>query len=81
MYDPFELPIMYKGQEILLPAQLFQHGYIHHFQVEVNGELLLFERDDEGSFRALIDPEKAQSSKIDRGLFEAIIKTLDQLLA
>lgn len=57
MYDEFELPVRYKNEELLFPAQLQQVGYTHRFRVDVYGEEVYYEPDEEGSYRALINPE------------------------
>lgn len=79
MYEAFELPVIYKDEELLLPAQLFQHGYVHRFQVEINSEKVLFERDDEGAFRALINPEEVNTSRLDKGLLQAVVAALEEI--
>jgi hypothetical protein len=58
MYDEFELPVRYRNEELLFPAQLQQSGYTHRFRVDVYGQEVFYEPDEEGSYRALIDPEK-----------------------
>ena len=80
MYDPFELPVLYNGEELVVPAQLLQRGYTPCFQIEVNGQQVLFERDDEGSYRALMDPETVQNTKVDRNFLQAIAEALELIL-
>lgn len=80
MYDPFELPVTLDGAEILVPAQLFQAGYLHRFEVEVAGRPVLFERDDSGAYRALVEPEGMSHFQArDIRLMEAIARTLEEL--
>jgi len=58
MFEVFDLPVSHKAQEILFPAQLVQAGYLHKFRVTVGDTDVFFEPDEEGSYRAVIDPEK-----------------------
>jgi hypothetical protein len=58
MYEVFDLPVKHRGHEILFPAQLVQAGYMHKFKVTVGDTEVLFEPDEEGTYRALIEPEK-----------------------
>lgn len=66
MFDAFDLPVEYKNETLMLPAQLVQSGYTHAFKVEVNGQEVLFEPDEEGSYRAVVKPEEMNESlKVD----------------
>jgi len=47
MDEPFDLPVNYKGDALLFPAQLKQHGYTHRFIVNVYGQDVYFEPDEE----------------------------------
>lgn len=58
MYDPFELPVSYKGEELLFPAELKQIGYTHAIVVDVYGQEVLFEPDEERNYRAVVKAEK-----------------------
>ena len=53
MNDPFNLPVTYKGTELGFPAQLLQLGYLHKFQVDVNGQMVMFEPDEDRNYRAI----------------------------
>ena len=55
MNEPFELPVSYKGEELLLPAQLLNYGYTHKFKVTVDEQEVLFEPDEERMYRAIVD--------------------------
>lgn len=79
MYEPFELPIDYKGEEQLFPAQLEQSGYTHRFRVHVNGQDIFFEPDEERNYRAVIDPEHLQKAPPIE-LLQAIATTLESLV-
>jgi hypothetical protein len=62
MQEPFDLPVNYKGQELFFPAQLQQSRYTYRFAVDVYGQEIFFERDDEGGYRALADPEQLEGA-------------------
>ncbi len=55
MNEPFELPVTYKGKDLLLPAQLLNYGYTHKFKVTVDEQEVLFEPDEERMYRAIVD--------------------------
>ena len=52
--DSFELPVAYKGQELCFPARILTAGFAPRFIVLVNEVEIIFERDDNGDFRALV---------------------------
>lgn len=79
MSESFELPVQYKGKELLLPAQLHQFGYSYKIEVEINGCSLFFERDDERNWRALIETEVHPNEKLGSELLEAIAASLEEL--
>jgi len=76
MNELFDLPVIYQGEELLLPAQLLQSGYIHRFRVEVNGQEVVFENDEEGNYRAMVDAEKV-TKQIDVELLKAIAEGIE----
>jgi hypothetical protein len=57
----FELPVSYKGEELAFYAQLFQLTYTYRFVVDVYGQEVLFERNEECNYMALIDLEQLVS--------------------
>jgi len=77
MAETFRLPVEYEGREEEYPAQIINHGYTQKVQVEVEGITVTFEPDEEGNYRALIDP--LISSSVDMGLLQAISETLGAL--
>ncbi|MGJ7032290.1 hypothetical protein [Niabella hirudinis] len=74
----FELPIPYKGEELLLKGRLVTFAYSYKFFVVVNGKELTFERDDEREFRVLVGARE-DSSAIDKELVKRIINALDKI--
>lgn len=81
MDEPFELPVSYKGEDRFFPAQLIQRGYTHQFQVAVYGQEVLFEPDEERTYRAIMDSTQLESNKpIDRELLQAIATAIEAIL-
>lgn len=81
MDDAFEIPVMYKDQELLFPSKLLTFGYVHKFQVDVFGQEFFFETDNNGAYRALIDPSNLeQAKKTDIELLKAIAAAIESIL-
>lgn len=80
MDDSFELPVTYNNHELLFPAQYLKLGYSYKIRVEIYGQAVLFEPDEERNWRALIDMEDLNKNKLDAGLLQAIIYALDKNL-
>jgi hypothetical protein len=76
--EEFELPVSVNGNEYLFPSKLVQFGFTYRIEVDVNGALISFERDEERYWRALIDAQ-TEKSNINSGLVNAIIQVLDSL--
>lgn len=56
MTEPFMLTVNYKGSGTDYPAQLMLLGYSHKFKVQVNGNEVYFEPDEEGLYRVVQMP-------------------------
>ena len=67
MDEPFDLPVTYKGEELLFPFELLMLGYTHKFQVEVNGQTILFEPDEERNDRAVVNAEQDGKQRVRYG--------------
>ena len=79
MEETFELPVMYENREILFPAELQQTGYTHRFRVEVAGQDVFFEPDEERNYRAVVNVE-TETNEISRDLLQAIAATIESLV-
>ena len=77
MNDPFTLPVVYKNETILFDAELIRVGYIHRVSVLIDGQLVLFEPDEERNYRAITTEEGLPKKEIDRNLLQAIVETLE----
>lgn len=80
MDDSFEIPVTYKGQDILFPASLITSGYTYKIQADVFGKLISFEPDEERNFRAVINMNDLDdSAKIDKELLREITQALESI--
>ena len=79
MDDTFELPVNYKNEELLFPAEFLRMGYSYKIKVDVYGQMILFEPDEERNWRAVVNTDDLRKMKTDRALIQAIIEILDQL--
>lgn len=81
MDELFEIPVKYKGKELLFTAKLLGFGYVYKFQVDVNGQEVFFEADDSGDYRAIIDTANLEAAmKIDVELLKAIAASFESIL-
>jgi hypothetical protein len=81
MYESFDLPVRVKGEELMLPARLVQYGYTHRFIVEVEGQEVAFEPDEERYYRALIDTNVMEQNKtLNIELLQAIAHSIETVI-
>jgi len=55
MNEPFNLSIVYKGEERELKARFERWGYTHRIAVLISETTVTFEPDEEGGYRALAE--------------------------
>lgn len=77
--EPFDLPVLYNGTELLFPAHLQQTGFSHRILVEINGTEVSFEPDEERNYRAVVDPEKLNKTP-DAGLLKAVAESIEAIV-
>jgi hypothetical protein len=81
MDDILQIPVTYKGQEIDFEAKLLNMGYMYKIQVDVYGQQVLFEPDEERNFRAMLDPNDLEKGNyIEVGLLKAIAEVLESVV-
>ena len=81
MEETFDLPVEYKGEQLMLKTSLLATGYIHKFNVEVDGQNIIFEPDEEKIYRAVINYEDIKKHKnIDGELLKAIFYAIEKLV-
>lgn len=82
MDEPFLIPVSYMGKELEYEGRLHLSGYLHKIEIDVEGISVMFEPDEERSYRALVSQEQMEKSKhLNAGLLEAIANQLDSLLS
>ena len=77
--DTLEIPLTFKNEELSLKAHVVRFGYVNHVIVDLGGTQITIERDEEGNYRALGNPEKMQASKVDVDLIKAVVGVLQSL--
>jgi hypothetical protein len=80
MDEPFDLPVTYKGEELLFHTRLLHVGYVHKFEVDVYGNLVYFEWDEERNIRALVDPVLVDNNMLKQDLLQAIAEAIEALI-
>ena len=58
-----ELPVLYKNKELVLPGKFLDYGYSSKIEIEIEGTKVLFERDEERHWKALISFEDIHANK------------------
>jgi hypothetical protein len=80
--DEFELPVTYKGKEVLFNSALQVTGYTHRFIVDIFGQSVIFEPDEERNYRAIISTEDLNSNKnIDPELLKIISEKITEIIS
>lgn len=75
------MPVTYKGREQIFKVTLQVFGYSYRLVVDVNGQAINFERDEERIFRAVLNYDDVENSdSVDRGLIEAIGESIREVL-
>jgi len=81
MDEQFELPVEYKGEELLFKTSLIITGYTHKFSVDINGQEVIFEPDEERNYRAVLNYDDISTSKnIDIELLKSIASAIEDLV-
>lgn len=80
MEDEFELPVQYKGNQLMFKASLLITGYTHKFKVEVGEQVVIFEPDEQREYRAVIPYEEIANQKnVDVELLKRIAEVIEHL--
>jgi hypothetical protein len=76
----FELPVTYKGKDLLFNGRLVAFAFSYKFYITIDERELVFERDDHGEFRVM-KPENmlGEQIPIDSGLITEIIAVLEAI--
>lgn len=76
--DTFEIPVLYKGKDMIFPAEVIRYGYVHRIQVDVKGQIIFLEKDEEGNYRAIA--AETNTKDLERELIVAIVYSVETLL-
>ncbi|MXV14529.1 hypothetical protein [Hufsiella ginkgonis] len=81
MEDYFILPVKYNGEILEFEGRLLPQGYVHKIEIIINKIPVLFEPDEERSYRALVSTEhlEGKAAKLSYGLLKAIAEKLESL--
>jgi hypothetical protein len=78
MDELFEIPVLYKGQELLFPARLLIVGYVHKF---LDKQEFFFEQDDNGKYRAIANnTNQGEVKNLDTELLKLIAESIESIL-
>jgi hypothetical protein len=81
MDEQFELSVEYKGKQLMLNASLLVTGYTHKFSVDINGQIIIFEPDEERNYRAVISYDDIGNNKpVDIELLKQITKAIARIV-
>ena len=80
MGEQFELPVEYNGRQHLFKATLNVYGYTHKFHVDVNGQILIFEPDEERNYRAVLNYDIDINKNIDVELLKKISQAIEKIV-
>jgi len=81
MEEEFELPVKYKLEELMFNAKLIVTGYTHKFSVDVNGQIIVFEPDEEKNYRAVINYDNINNEiNIDKNLLKVIAASIEEIV-
>jgi len=77
----FQIEVIHKGQQVIFMANLVQYGYSYRIDVDVEGEIISFEPDEERNLRARLDWNSIDKKKtINIDLLKTIAGELTRLL-
>ena len=77
MPESFLLSVRYKNEEKQFESELRVFGYTHKIAVNVNGMEVIFERDEEGNYRAILPDPDLKNKNLDPLLLKAIAEELE----
>jgi len=74
----FELPVTINGEELSFKGRMATFCYVYKFYIIVDGQELVFEKDDEQQYRVLSE-RSTEAKAVDPNLIQLIINALDKL--
>jgi hypothetical protein len=80
MNDEFYIPVSYGGNDYNFPARLLTYGYTIKLEVEIDGNTVLFEPDEERNWRALIPYDDIPTAKkTNSELLKAVAVAIEEI--
>jgi cell division protein FtsB len=76
MEDNFFIPVQYKGKDFNYPARLIKSGYIYRIEIDVDGEKVLLEPDEERQYRVISESNTALNLDID--LLKEVVRVIEE---
>jgi hypothetical protein len=81
MEEGFELPVLFNNMELSFPAKLLNYGYSYKLEVDIDGDKILFEPDEERNWRALTSAgDMPANKKINVDLLKAIALSIEKIV-
>ncbi len=80
MDEDFDIPVLYNNKEIAFKTKLLKFGYSYRFEVDIYGNPVIFEPDEERNLRAIIAPSKTPEDKFDTLLLQKIATAIESLI-
>ena len=73
MANLFEIPVIYQGEELSFSAKVLSSGYTQKIEVDIFGEKVLFEPDEERNYRPVLSYTQLDNKyKLDLKLLKAM---------
>ncbi|RYD93352.1 MAG: hypothetical protein EOP54_19340 [Sphingobacteriales bacterium] len=78
--DELVLPVTCNGTNMELPLKMYAYGYTFRIEVLIGEESVIFEPDEEGSYRALsVNVQFEKGKLLDLSLLKAVVTALEKL--
>ena len=78
--DELKLPLVYNGEELELPLKMYGYGFTFRIEVLIGNTAVIFEPDEEGCYRALVNTGDLEKNKIiSENFLQAIADSLEKL--
>lgn len=79
--DVFMLPVEVDGQEMEFETRLVRQGYVYKFIVSINDKEFVFEKDEEGELRAILDTDTFTTlTKKEQVILEEVGRNLGRVI-
>jgi hypothetical protein len=80
MNDEFDIPVSFGGKEYNFPTRLLNYGHTIKLEVEIEGNTIFFEPDEERNWRALVPfDEITTAQKTNSALLRAVAEAIEEI--